>query len=77
MEEPDIARAATEMIRLHGQAAEMMAAEALDKALELGDTNGFSEWTRIAVLIAIQLRQAAPKEVPIEIAMPGTEKRVA
>ena len=77
MEEPDIARAAAEMIRLHGQVAEMVAADALDQALELGDARGFSEWTRIAVLIAIQLRQAVPKEVPIEIGTSGTEKRVA
>ena len=77
MEEPDIARAASEMIRLHRPEAELMAAEALDKALELGDENGFSDWTRIAILIAIQSRQAAPKEVPIEISTLGTEKRVA
>jgi hypothetical protein len=65
------------MIRLHRQEAEMMAADALDKALELVDANGFSEWTRIAVLIAIQSRHATPKEVPIEISALGTEKRVA
>jgi hypothetical protein len=77
MDEPDIARTTTEMIRFHGQAAEMVAADAFDKALELRNANGCSEWTRIAVLIAIQLRRAVPKEVPIEITTAGTEERVA
>lgn len=67
MEESDAARVAAEMVRLHGRAAEMFAAEACDRALVLEDENGFSDWMRIAVLIARSLRQAVPKEIPMEI----------
>ncbi|HEY4283342.1 MAG TPA: hypothetical protein VGM62_09775 [Chthoniobacterales bacterium] len=67
MEEADAARIAAEMVRLHGQAAEMVAADACDRALELEDENRFSDWTRIATLVARSLRQAVPREITIEI----------
>lgn len=67
MEEADAARIAAEMVRRHGQAAEMVAADACDRALELEDETRFSDWTRIATLIARSLRQAVPREIAIEI----------
>jgi hypothetical protein len=67
MEESDAVRVAAEMVRLHGQAAEMIAADACDRALELEDEGGFSDWMRVAALIARSLRQAVPREIAIEI----------
>jgi hypothetical protein len=67
MEEADAARIAAEMVRLHGRVAEMVAADACDRALELEDEDRFGDWTRIATLIARSLRQAVPREIAIEI----------
>ena len=67
MEEADAARIAAEMVRLHGQAAEMVAADACDRAMELEDEDKFSDWIRIAALIARSLRQAVPREIAIAI----------
>jgi hypothetical protein len=64
MKEPDFARAAAELVTRHGETAEMLAAEAIDTALEQGDETGFNEWTRIGALIAQSLRQSAPPAAP-------------
>ena len=67
MDETDAVGIAAQMVRLHGQAAELVAVDACDRALELEDEAGFSNWTQIATLIARSLRQAVPKEVAIKI----------
>jgi hypothetical protein len=61
------------MVRLHGRAAEMFAAEACERALALEDESGFSDWMRVTVLIARFLRQAVPKAAPIEV--PASDNR--
>jgi hypothetical protein len=77
MESSDIARAAAEMIRLHGLMAETVAGDALDRALEQGDVRGVSDWTQVAIMLAGTLRRAASREMPKAIPDFSPKKRAA
>ncbi len=52
MDDIDIWRTANEMIKLYGEDAEFKAGLRADKLLDLGDTEGFHVWKRIALAIA-------------------------
>jgi len=51
MDDLDIWRAANEMIKLYGADAQFKAALRADKLLDLGDSEGFSVWKRVATAI--------------------------
>ena len=61
MEEINIRHAAAQMIKLHGQGAELAAACKADSMLTRGNISSFHAWTRIAALIGdLERNKPAP-----------------
>lgn len=51
MDDLDVWRAANEMIKFFGADAQFKAALRADKLLDLGDSEGFNAWKRVATAI--------------------------
>jgi hypothetical protein len=66
MEEVNIRRAAAQMMKLHGQGAELAAACKADSMLTRGSISSFHAWTRIATVIGdLESEKSKPDEASI------------